>query len=173
MVKTIRAQELLTPVPVPTPSECPNAGERGVTRTLKAVQVLSTRYGFRPGGSAKEKDSDYSRALKVDIGSKERLIVCKDEIQVIHQRYIGSEWRSQSFHTTLNRLLEGILGDVRSEPKSGRQVPPHTKCPNAAQRGATESLRGNNASRLGVWHGRIKRVQQADEDKQDQGGVRQ
>lgn len=149
MVKSIRAPELKDALPLPTPSERPSAGERGLTEPLRAVLELVADFGYRPGGSHREKDTDYGRVLAVDIGDSERLIVCKDEIQVIHQRYVGEEWRSLSFHCTLNRRLQGTLQNARSAPEDTSSMSPPTEQPEAAQRGATEALNMYEAPALG------------------------
>jgi hypothetical protein len=117
MVKSIRAYELADCSSVPTPLECLNAGERGVKRPLRAVPRLTARYGFKPGESAKEKDSDYCRVLDVNVGNNDRLIVCKDEIQVVHQRYIPNHIVRQHRAEPLGALAGAIRHDL------GHQAP--------------------------------------------------
>ncbi len=73
------------------------------------VSEAINKYGVREGHSHREKDPDYWMVLDVpNTKPDHRLVVCRDGIQIIHQRFTGGRWRGEHSYASKSGLKGGL-----------------------------------------------------------------
>lgn len=116
-----------------------NLKKQNKTPFLAALVEL---HGFKAGTSNKETADNYKSVLNIpNTKPDQRLIVCKDGIQIIHQHFYAGRWRSLAYYasqTGCNRGLVEVSGFDGASPAEASKRPA-AKALSAGKHGASKS----------------------------------
>ena len=96
------------------------------------IQEAVRQFGFKEGTATRESAETYKRILRTPhILKNNRLIVCRDGIQIIHQERKGGRWRNVAYYASESGFKRGhsaiSLTHDPNHPKATNRRSDHTE----------------------------------------------